>query len=94
MPTARGSLSCAPIGDKIFCLGGEGNRDNPDRIFNETQVYDTRSDTWKNLMPMEVPRHGTVAVALGNEIYMPGGGITTAFYPTGINDAFVPDLEE
>ena len=92
MPTARGSLSCAPIGHNVYCFGGEGNRDNPDQIFNETQVYDTKTDTWKNLLPMEVPRHGTGAVAVGKEIYMPGGGVTTAFYPTGINDAFFPEL--
>ena len=94
MPTARGSLSCAPIGHKIYCFGGEGNRENADRIFNETQVYDTISDTWKTLKPMEVPRHGFGVAAVGDRIYVPGGGVTTAFDPTGINDMFVPDLEE
>jgi N-acetylneuraminic acid mutarotase len=94
MPTARGSLPCAPIGHKIYCFGGEGNRENPDRVFNETQVYDTISDTWKNLKPMGVPRHGFGVAAVGDRIYVPGGGVTTAFYPTGINDVYVPDLEE
>ena len=94
MPTARGSLSCAPIGHNIYCFGGEGNRDNPDRIFNETQVCDTKTDSWKNLEPMEVPRHGLGVAAVGNAIYIPGGGVTTAFYPTGVNDKFVPDLSQ
>ena len=93
MPTARGSLSCSAIAFKIYCFGGEGNPDNPYEIFNETQVYDTRSDTWRTLEPMEVPRHGTGAAAVGNAIYIPGGGVTTAFYPTGIVDAFVPDSD-
>ena len=90
VPTARGSLSCAAIGDKIYCFGGEGNPDNADRIFNETQVYDTRSDKWQTLAPMEVPRHGTGAVAVGDQIFISGGGVTTAFFPTGIFDSFVP----
>lgn len=94
MPTARGSLSCAPIAHKIYCFGGEGNRDSPYQIFNETQVYDTRTDSWETLEPMEVPRHGTGAAAVGNAIYIPGGGVTAAFYPSGINDKFVPNLEE
>ena len=93
MPTARGSLSCAAIGHKIYCFGGEGNRENPDRIFNETQVYDTTTDSWENLQPMEVPRHGLGIAAVGNAIYVPGGGVTTAFYPCGINDKFVPYLD-
>ena len=89
MPTARGSLSCSAIGFRIYCFGGEGNKDNPARIFNESQVYDTKLDQWKTLAPMEVPRHGTGAATVGNAIYIPGGGVTTAFYPTGVTDAFV-----
>ena len=92
MPTARGSVSCAAIGFRIYCFGGEGNPDNSELIFNETQVYDTRTNTWRNLQPMEVPRHGTGAAAVGNAIYIPGGGVTTAAYPVGITDSFVPDV--
>ena len=89
MPTARGSLACSPIGSKIYCFGGEGNPENPQRIFNETEVYDTSADTWTRLRPMEIPRHGTGAATVGYEIYIPGGGVTTAFYPVGITDSFV-----
>ena len=93
MPTARGSIACSPIGFEIYCFGGEGNPDNPYFIFNETQVYDTKKDVWTTLQPMEVPRHGTGAVAIGNAIYIPGGGVTTAAYPSGIFDAFVPGTD-
>ncbi|KAK5164884.1 uncharacterized protein LTR77_009548 [Saxophila tyrrhenica] len=93
MPTARGSLACAAVGKKIYCFGGEGDRSNPQQIFHETEVYDTTTDSWETLLPMEVPRHGTGATAVGNKVYIPGGGVTSAFYPVGIMDAFVVDGE-
>ena len=94
MPTARGSLSCSPIGYKIYCFGGEGNRGNPDRIFNETEVFDTRSNAWAELRPMEVPRHGTGATTVDGQVWIPGGGATTAFFPVGISDSFDPGEEQ
>lgn len=72
IPTARGSLACSAIGVKIFCFGGEGNPDNWQKIFNETQVYDTTTNTWENLEAMPVPRHGTGAATVGNRVYIPG----------------------
>ena len=94
MPTARGSLSCSTIGFRIYYFGGEGNRDNPDRMFNEIEVYNTRTNTWSTLRPTEVPRHDTGVAAIGNAIYFSGGGVTTAFYPSGIICAFIPDFEQ
>lgn len=90
MPTARGSLACAAVGYKIYCFGGEGDRSNPNHIFNQTEVYDTATDTWQESTPMEVPRHGAGVAAVGDAIYYPGGGVAAAFYPTGVIDAFLP----
>ncbi len=89
LPTARGSLACAAVGWKIYCFGGEGNRKNPQQIFDQTDVYDTETDSWETLTPMEVPRHGTGAVVIGKAVYIPGGGVTSAFYPSGVVDAYV-----
>jgi hypothetical protein len=52
------------------------------------EAYDTVDDTWTSLTPMEVPRHGTGAVALGGRIWIPGGGVKTAMAPVGIFDSF------
>lgn len=52
MPTACGSLACSALGTKSFCFGGEGSPENWQKIFNETQAYDTTKDTWEDLEVM------------------------------------------
>lgn len=88
MPTARGSLACAASGTIIYCFGGEGDASNEYKIFSQVEAYDTVEDTWTSLPPMEVPRHGTGAVALDGRIWIPGGGVKTAMAPVGIVDSF------
>jgi N-acetylneuraminic acid mutarotase len=88
MPTARGSLACAALGTTIYCFGGEGDASNANEIFAQVEAYDILDDTWTSLTPMEVPRHGTGAVALGGRIWIPGGGVKTAMAPVGIFDSF------
>jgi N-acetylneuraminic acid mutarotase len=88
MPTARGSLACAALGTVIYCFGGEGDVYNENGIFAQVGAYDTVGDTWSSLSPMEVPRHGTGAVALDGRIWIPGGGVKTAMAPVGIFDSF------
>ena len=90
MSTARGGVACAALGTKIYCFGGEGNPDNPQRVFNETQAYDVKADSWADLEPMPVPRHGAGVAAVNNMIYYVGGGAKTASFPVGITDSFQP----
>jgi N-acetylneuraminic acid mutarotase len=88
MPTARGSLACAALGTVIYCFGGEGDSSNANEIFAQVEAYDTVADTWASLPKMDVPRHGTGAVALNGRIWIPGGGVKTAMAPVGIVDSF------
>jgi len=88
MPTARGSLACASLDTVIYCFGGEGDASNEYEIFAQVEAYDTVTDTWSSLPPMEVPRHGAGAVALDGRIWIPGGGVKTAMAPVGIFDSF------
>lgn len=75
MPTPRGGLVAAAIGDKVFTFGGEGNtEEGSNGVFNETEVYDISEDKWQRLAPMKLPRHGLSAVALKDKVYLPGGG--------------------
>lgn len=90
MPTARGGLACATLKQEIYCFGGEGNPESPGLIFNETEVYNTRTDEWKSLPPMAVPRHGTGVVAAQGSLWIPGGGLVAAGSPTGFFDSFMP----
>jgi N-acetylneuraminic acid mutarotase len=90
MPTARGGLSAAAVGTKIFTFGGEGNRASQTGVFNHTEVYDTVKDEWTSLPSMRVPRHGTSAAEAGGRIYIPGGGIVQGVGATDAFDVFVP----
>ncbi|KAI1266297.1 hypothetical protein F5Y18DRAFT_383005 [Xylariaceae sp. FL1019] len=75
MPTARGGLSGAAVNDQFYTFGGEGDPNTFNGVFPETEVLDTTTGAWTKLAPMAVPRHGTQAVAVGNGIYIPGGGL-------------------
>jgi len=75
MPTGRGGLAVAAIGTTIYTFGGEGNElPGSNSIYPECESYDTLTDKWTKEPSMKVPRHGVPAVAVGNSIYIMGGG--------------------
>jgi N-acetylneuraminic acid mutarotase len=91
VPTPRGGLAAAAVGTKVYTFGGEGNpAEGTKGVFNETEVYDTVSDSWKKLEPMKLPRHGTSAVAIGGRVFIPGGGIAQGAGPVATLDVFSP----
>ncbi|MGI5150960.1 Kelch repeat-containing protein [Plantactinospora sp. CA-294935] len=91
MPTARGGIATAVIGTTIYTFGGEGNVvDGVNTVFPQTEAYDARRDRWQRLAPMPIPRHGGAAVAVGDSIYLPGGGNRGGGAPMDVNDAFRP----
>ncbi|EEU43530.1 uncharacterized protein NECHADRAFT_45187 [Fusarium vanettenii 77-13-4] len=71
MPTARGGISGAAVGAKLYTFGGETNQHAATGVFDNVEVF----DKWEELTPMQVPRHGTSAATVGNKIYIPGGGL-------------------
>lgn len=73
-PTARGGVTGAVVGSRFFNFGGEGNVKDPRGIFNQTEAFDLKTGEAATYLPMVVPRHGTSAAAIGNRIYIPGGG--------------------
>ncbi|KAJ3539657.1 hypothetical protein NM208_g5400 [Fusarium decemcellulare] len=75
MPTARGGIAGAVVGRKMYTFGGEANLDAVTGLFDNVEVMDLDTQEWVELKPMSVPRHGTSAVAVGNKIYIPGGGL-------------------
>lgn len=100
MPTTRGGLNGGAVGAKFYAFGGEGNPDSSTGVFNQSEVFDTESQQWTELEPMQVPRHGTQAAAVGSLVYIPGGGlqqdgkqvetdgVTTFQQPTAHFDAY------
>ena len=91
VPTARGGVATGVVKNKIYIFGGEGNPANGSSgVFPQNEVYDPRRDRWQKVAPMPIPRHGTGAVAIGNTIYIPGGGDAIAGSPVAVNDAYCP----
>ncbi|KAL7942081.1 hypothetical protein V8C42DRAFT_333536 [Trichoderma barbatum] len=91
MPTPRGGIAAAAVGPLVYTFGGEGNpAAGSGGIFNETEVYDTRIGTWRQLGAMKVPRHGTSAVGIGREVYIPGGGLSLGASGVQTFDMFHP----
>jgi N-acetylneuraminic acid mutarotase len=91
MPTKRGGIANAHIGKKIFTFGGEGNQANAKGVFPESEVYDTTTNSWASLPALQVPRHGLGAAAVGNAVYLPGGGdVQGGAGPLAINEALAP----
>lgn len=89
MPTARGGIAVATIGDKIYSFGGEGNAVIGSKgVFSSSEVFDTVTDSWDFAAPMMVPRHGTQAVAVGEDIYLAGGGLQQGFLDTDYFDVY------
>lgn len=91
MPTARGGVATGVVKNKIYIIGGEGNPANGSKgVFPQNEVYDPHRDRWQKLAPMPIPRHGTGAVAIGNRIYIPGGGDAIGGSPVAVNDVYCP----
>jgi N-acetylneuraminic acid mutarotase len=74
MITARGGTAGIVLFDQIYVFGGEGNPvAGSNGVFANTEVYDPANDTWRELAPMKVPKHGIGAGAVAGKVYFPGG---------------------
>lgn len=94
MPTPRGGVAAAAVGDRIYTFGGEGNQaEGSNGVFSETEAYHVASDTWEKLQRMEVPRHGSWAVAIGDGVYLPGGGVRQGGAAVQRFDVFWPPAQ-
>jgi N-acetylneuraminic acid mutarotase len=90
MPTARGGVASAAVGNQVYIFGGEGNpSEGSEGMFDQVEVYNVEADEWKQLAPMPVPRHGGAAAAAGGRIYLPGGGIGVGASPVDLNSVYV-----
>jgi hypothetical protein len=73
IPTPRGGVAAAVLGDQLFVFGGEGSEDAPNGVFPDVEAYDPATDSWEVYPAMDVPRHGFGAAVVGDRIYLMGG---------------------
>lgn len=91
MPTPRGGLAAAAVGNVVYTFGGEGSKEPGSQgVFPQAEAYDTVRDEWTRLENMKTPRHGTYAAAVGGGVVIPGGGDKQGGAPMDLVDVFYP----
>jgi N-acetylneuraminic acid mutarotase len=101
MPTIRSGIGLVVYRERLFAFGGEeghfatGTKSPIIRakVFGQVESYDPKSDTWQQHAPMITPRHAVGSAAIGDFIYVAGGGaMTGGSVQSAVNEAFTLDL--
>ncbi|GGC45818.1 hypothetical protein GCM10011504_25380 [Siccirubricoccus deserti] len=94
LPTARSGHGTVLYRGRFFVMGGEGGileRGVPRnaKVFGQMESYDPATDSWQSHAPMPTPRHAVAAVAIGDWIYVAGGGaVLGGSVQSSIHEAF------
>jgi N-acetylneuraminic acid mutarotase len=78
MPTARGGLTAAAVGNRVHVAGGEDFDSRPTCTYPQHEVYDLETDTWLTFPNLPTPRHGLTSAVVGEEWFVIGGGTKAA----------------
>ena len=77
-------------------MGGEGgiiNQPGQQTVFGQMESYDPKTNRWQSHAPMPTPRHAVGAVAIGDWIYVAGGGaVLGGAVQSAIHEAFTLSL--
>ena len=92
LPTPRSGHGLVVYQNRFFAMGGEGgiiNQPGQQTVFGQMESYDPESNTWQSHAPMPTPRHAVGAVAIGDWIYVAGGGaVLGGSVQSAIHEAF------
>jgi N-acetylneuraminic acid mutarotase len=92
LPTARSGHGMVIYRDRFFAMGGEGgiiNKPGQQTVFGQMESYDPSQDTWQSHAAMPTPRHAVGAVAIGDWIYVAGGGaVLGGAVQSAVHEAF------
>ena len=90
MPTKRSGLAAASLGNEIYVFGGEHpfNDGEPLKTFNNTEIYNTKTDKWTSGSPLPTARHGLTAEEVNGTIYVIGGGPEPGLSYSHANEIF------
>lgn len=85
IPSVRSGYADALVGEEIVVIGGETGTTATTAV----EAYNIRTDTWRLLTPLPVPRQGIQGVLWNGAIYLASGGTTQGSYePTDRHDVF------
>jgi len=90
LPITSGGLAVASLHGRLYAFGGEFFEDGDSGVYDLSVEYNPETNTWRNLAPMPLPRHGIGAVAVADTIFIIGGGPIAGFATTGVNSGFIP----
>jgi hypothetical protein len=94
LPTTRSGHGLVIYRDRFFAMGGEAGvqRDGQlvqQKVFGQMESYDPAGDSWQSHAPMLTPRHAVGATAIGDWIYVAGGGaVTGGAVQSAVHEAF------
>jgi N-acetylneuraminic acid mutarotase len=92
MPIARSALGAGVYGGRIYVAGGEYQDPHMMATFRAVEAYDPASNTWSEMPPMPVSRHGLAVGVIGNRLHVVSGDVQSAGtgveVSTGEHDAF------
>jgi hypothetical protein len=86
LPRPRGSLSGGALDGHIVAVGGQ----DPQRTFDDADIFDPASARWSALPPMPTARHGFGAVVVGERLFVLEGGPQPGQSVTGAVESLGP----
>lgn len=94
LPTPRSGHGLVVYRGRLFAMGGEAGvirdgRITQGKVFGQMESYDPATDGWQSHAPMPTPRHAVGAAAIGDWIYVAGGGaVTGGAVQSAVHEAF------
>lgn len=96
LPTERSGHGLVAHAGRYWAMGGEGGFlengvPRQARVYGQMESYDPATDRWQQHTPMPTPRHAVAAVAIGDRIYVAGGGaVLGGGVQSAVHEAYVP----
>ena len=94
LPTERSGHGLVVHRGRYWAMGGEGGIlaggvPRQAKVFGQMESYDPATDTWQQHAPMTTPRHAVGAAAIGDWIYVAGGGaVLGGSVQSAVHEAF------
>jgi len=94
LPTERSGHGLVVYRGRYFAMGGEGGFlvggvPRQAKVFGQMESYDLAADTWQQHAPMTTPRHAVGAVAIGDWVFVAGGGaVLGGAVQSAVHEAF------